>query len=160
MANVQAAQDFQTFETGYSKMHSTKPQTLSYALTDSPVGDSQPLPPEYTYNRPPAVHILTAHKFILLYAGWFSILMCSGPSPSANTALRQTTRRHLACTLIPHLDSQPLLVLHRADGVDCGEVQDMERLWGRCGVALQQGRAPDQRGHLVRTPSCSCNPEL
>ncbi|CAL5229171.1 g12446 [Coccomyxa viridis] len=38
MANLQAAQDFQTFETGYSKIHSTKPQTLGYALTDSPVG--------------------------------------------------------------------------------------------------------------------------
>lgn len=35
---LQTAQKFGQQGTGYSKMQSTKPQTLAYALTDSPVG--------------------------------------------------------------------------------------------------------------------------
>ncbi|RDX42563.1 alpha/beta-hydrolase [Lentinus brumalis] len=37
-ANMQRAQQFAQQGTGYSKMQSTKPQTLAYGLTDSPVG--------------------------------------------------------------------------------------------------------------------------
>ena len=38
MAQLQGGLDFQTYETGYSGIHKTKPQTLGYGLTDSPVG--------------------------------------------------------------------------------------------------------------------------
>lgn len=41
MTNLDEAMKWRIHETGYSGIHSTKPQTLSYALTDSPVG---PLP--------------------------------------------------------------------------------------------------------------------
>ena len=42
MAQLQAGMDFQTYETGYSGIHKTKPQTLGYGLTDSPAGLCQP----------------------------------------------------------------------------------------------------------------------
>ncbi|CAK0786968.1 hypothetical protein CVIRNUC_010182 [Coccomyxa viridis] len=38
MTNLDEAMKWRIHETGYSGIHSTKPQTLSYALTDSPVG--------------------------------------------------------------------------------------------------------------------------
>ena len=38
MTNLEEAMKWRIHETGYSGIHSTKPQTLSYALTDSPVG--------------------------------------------------------------------------------------------------------------------------
>ncbi|BDA50390.1 Epoxide hydrolase 1 [Coccomyxa sp. Obi] len=38
MAWLNSAQEFQNKETGYSKIQGTKPQTLGYALNDSPVG--------------------------------------------------------------------------------------------------------------------------
>lgn len=38
MAGLQVGADFETYERGYSGMHSTKPQTLSYGLTDYPAG--------------------------------------------------------------------------------------------------------------------------
>ena len=44
MAQMKAGLDFQTYETGYSGIHKTKPQTLGYGLTDSPVGVC--LPPQ------------------------------------------------------------------------------------------------------------------
>ena len=44
MASLKTAMDFQTYETGYSKIHSTKPQTLAYGLTDSHVGKFTSMP--------------------------------------------------------------------------------------------------------------------
>ena len=38
LANLKAAQVFNSKGSGYSKIQSTKPQTLAYALSDSPVG--------------------------------------------------------------------------------------------------------------------------
>jgi len=38
LAGLGATRNFQTFETGYQAIQSTKPQTLAYGLTDSPAG--------------------------------------------------------------------------------------------------------------------------
>ena len=38
LANLKAAQVFNSKGSGYSKIQSTKPQTLGYSLADSPVG--------------------------------------------------------------------------------------------------------------------------
>jgi len=35
---LQRAKQFQTYGTGYQKIHQTRPQTLSYGLSDSPIG--------------------------------------------------------------------------------------------------------------------------